>query len=176
MPWADSICNFCTMVIGSLEIQRDRARSKSVLWLSSSSKTKMVQQACILQWQSLWSDYQPILNKYIPWETNHSHAVGIGEDRRQNLFLMLAEVWDIASMHAGCLEFNKLVWVPRASPGLRWSSKKAGEDPGGDKVPLPVIAGSSDCFLGTQQAPNAEEFVSVVPIGRLFLIECHSSG
>ena len=104
MPWASSIWNSYTVVIVSLQIQRDKLRSKSMLWLSSGSKTKMAHQACILQRQGLWSDYQLLLNKCISWEINQSHAVGIREDRRQNLFPLLAEVWDIVSV--GCLQFK----------------------------------------------------------------------
>lgn len=54
--------------------------------------------------------------------------------------------------------------TPRLLPGLHWSNKKTGEDPGGGEVPLPVRAGSSRCFLGAQQGTG-----SAVPLGRLWL-------
>lgn len=61
--------------------------------------------------------------------------------------------------------------IPRLSPGLHWSNKKTGEDPGGEEVMLPVIAGSCHGFPGAQLGSG-----SAVPVGGLLLTKSHSFG
>lgn len=125
----------CSVVMGSLETQRNRVRSKRMLSLRSSSKQKTAHQAHSLQHWSLWSVYQSLPDKWMLWETNPSPAAGTGEDREQNLFLGQAEGWDTANV---LREFFKKGTGLRAGGFTRsWllsSHSCSAEDPMGDEV------------------------------------------